>query len=234
MQRLFSRIGFAVALLFALVFVGTTQATTLTPGPGSFAPDIFSFTCPGASCPTLLAETTTSWTNSTSTMSGTYEAAVYSDPTNTYGAGDLDFVYQISNNVGSTDSIGRLTAISFLGWSTDVGYATNGSALGSSFVNGSVSPELVDRVSPGDSIGFSFNAPLTELIGPGQTSTVLIIETNATNFTAGDLNIIDGGVSTVAAYEPAAAVTTPEPGTLVLFGGGLLGMAGLIRRKLRL
>lgn len=29
-------------------------------------------------------------------------------------------------------------------------------------------------------------------------------------------------------------VTTPEPGTLVMFGSGLLGVAGLIRRKVRL
>jgi hypothetical protein len=48
-------------------------------------------------------------------MSGTYEAAVYSDPNNTFGAGDLDFVYQVSNNAGSTDSIARLTATNFSG-----------------------------------------------------------------------------------------------------------------------
>jgi len=222
--------GFAVCYGFC----GDHPGGEFNSRPGAFAPDIFNFTCPGASCPTLLAVTTNPWTNSTSTMSGSYEAAVYSDPTNTFGAGDLDFVYQVSNNAGSTDSIGRLTAIDFTGFSTDVGYTSTGSTLGAGFVDGTVAPELVDRVSPGDSVGFSFNAPLTTLIAPGQTSTVLIIETNATNFTTGDLNIIDGGVSTVAAYEPAAALTTPEPGTLVLFGSGLLGMAGFIRRRVRL
>jgi hypothetical protein len=48
-------------------------------------------------------------------MTGTYEAAVYSAPPNTFGAGDLDFVYQVSNDADSVDFIGRLTASGFLG-----------------------------------------------------------------------------------------------------------------------
>jgi hypothetical protein len=222
MQVLFPRVTSLLTLLFALVFTGAVQASVITPGPGASPPDIF--TCAGC---TLLASTISTWTNSTTTMSGTYEAAVYSDPGNTFGAGDLDFVYQVSNNAGSTDSIGRLTDVSFLGWSTDVGYIIAGSSLGSSFVDGTVAPELVDRVSPGDSVGFSFNSPLTTLIAPGQTSTVLSIETNATAFAPGDMNIIDGGVSTVAAYEPAVSSTVPEPNFAALLGIGLLALAGI-------
>jgi hypothetical protein len=144
----------------------------------------------------------------------------------------LDFVYQVSNNAGSTDSVSRLTGISFLGWQTDVGYAINGSVLGSSFVDGTVAPETVDRVTPGDTVGFSFNAPFTFLIVPGETSTVLIIETNATTYSAGDLNIIDGGVSTVDAYEPGLSAT-PLPGALPLFAGGLgaMGFFGSRRKR---
>jgi hypothetical protein len=227
MRVSFLRITSLLTLVLALVLTGTAQADILIPGPGASFPDIFSFTCPGVSCPTLLASTTSSWTNSTSTMSGTYEAAVYSDPTNTFGAGDLDFVYQVSNNAGSTDSVGRITAVDFLGWSTDVGFTPNGSALGSSFVNGTVAPELVDRVSPGDSIGFSFSAPLTTVIGPGQTSTVLIIETNASNYKPGDMNLIDGGVSTVAAYEPTGKSTVPEPNFAALMCIALITLVGI-------
>src|ERR1700683_2741791 len=95
--------------------MGSAQAEILTPKSGSSSPDAFTFTCPGDSCPTLQAETTDSWTNSGKTMTGTYEAAVYSAPPNTFGAGDLDFVYQVSNDADSVDFIGRLTASGFLG-----------------------------------------------------------------------------------------------------------------------
>ena len=141
----FSTASIFLATLSTLALNGAAEASVITPGPGASPPDVFGFTCPGAGCPTLLASTTSGWTNTTSTMSGTYEAAVYSDPTNTFGAGDLDFVYQVSNNAGSTDSIARLTATNFSGWDTDVGYATNGSALGSSFVDGTWAPHDVGR-----------------------------------------------------------------------------------------
>lgn len=222
----FPRVSLPLAMLSALVFAGAVQASVLTPGPGASLPDLFTL-----SGSTLLASTTLAWTSSTSTMSGSYEAAVYSDPGNTFGAGNLDFVYQISNNAGSTDSVGRVTAINFTSWSTDIGYVAAGSTLGSGFVDGTVAPELVDRVSPGDSVGFSFNAPLTTLIAPGETSTVLVIETNATSYTTGYLTIIDGGATTMAAYGPAGAVTptVPEPASMLLIGGGLLSLAGIAR-----
>jgi hypothetical protein len=98
--------------------------------------------------------------------------------------------------------------------------------LGSSFLNGGVAPELADRVSPGDTVGFGFNAPVFLPVAPGQTSNVLIIETDATNFKSGSLNIIDGGVTTVAAYEPAAGNTAPEPNFLLPLCVGLLALAG--------
>jgi hypothetical protein len=47
-------------------------------------------------------------------------------------------------------------------------------------------------------------------------STVLVIETNATNWTAGNMYIIDGGVSTVAAYEPVVKSPVPEPNFLLV------------------
>ena len=199
-----------LAMLIASITVGALQGSTIVPGPGEFPPDIFACSC------TLDASVTGSWTSDTSKMSGTYEAAVYSDLSNPFGSGDLDFVFQLSNNAGSEDSVGRVTAIDFTGFLTDVGYLPSGSSLGNGFVNGTIVPAFVDRLPPGDSIGFSFDAPV---IGPGQTSTVIVIETNARNFTPGDVNFIDGGVTTNAAFEPEA---TPEPPSMLLIGGGLL------------
>jgi hypothetical protein len=221
-----SRIAAPLALLATLVLPVAAQATPLSPGPGAFPPDIFSFTCPGAGCPTLLASTTTNFTSTDATLLGTVEAAVYSDPI----TGGLDFVYQVTNSAGSTDSIGRVTAINFTGFLTDVGYTPTGSVLGDGFVNGTIAPELVDRVSA-DVVGFSFNAPLTTLIAPDQTSTVLVIETNATHFTAGHVNVIDGGVTTVDAFEPLAAASTPEPAVWSLMIAGFAGLGFATRRR---
>jgi hypothetical protein len=206
--------AFLLALLTCLVFSGRAEGSLVPPGPGAFPPDIFSF-----SGLTLLASFNS---GNVVAVGGKYTftltAAVYSDPGNVFGAGDLDFVYQVSNSASSADSIGRVTAIDFTGFSTDVGYTPSGSTLpGGLFVDGTVAPELVDRVSA-DVVGFSFNAPLTLLIGPGQTSAALVIETNATNFSAGSVNLIDGSVSQVNAFQPTAV---PEPTSFALLGLGI-------------
>jgi hypothetical protein len=76
---------------------------------------------------------------------------------------------------------------------------------GGLFVNGTVTPELVDRYTA-DNVGFGFNAPLGVTIPPGATSVVLVIHTNAANFKTGKVNIIDGGVSTVNGFMPTAPI----------------------------
>ena len=93
-------------------------------------------------------------------------------------------------------------------------------------------PVTADRNSVGDVVGFSFTPPDSAKIQPGQTSDVLVISTNATDFTAGDVSVIDGGVSTVASFEPTRPSTTvPEPTSLLLVTGGLIGLlAGRLRR----
>lgn len=208
------------ALLFALSLAQPAQATIIPPGPGAFPPDIFAG-CPGC---TLLAFID-SGPVTTGSLTFDLISAVLSDPANIFGAGDLDFVYQVSNSRSSTDSIGRVTTIDFTGFATDVGYTVTGSSLpGGFFVDGTVTPQLVDRVSA-DVVGFSFNAPLSLLVAPGTTSVPLAIETDAINFKAGTANIIDGHVASVAAFAPASPSTVPEPASVLLSSMGLLSMA---------
>ena len=41
-------------------------------------------------------------------------------------------------------------------------------------------------------------------------------------------------IGTALGGEFDLAPTTPEPGTLILFGSGILGLAGVLRRKINL
>jgi hypothetical protein len=214
-----------IALLACFSLSGRATAAVLPPG-GSSVPDNFLAGLPGA---TLLATTgTIPFVSSTSTFSGTMVAAVYSDPGNTFGAGDLDFVYQVANNAGSKDEINRVTAIDFMGFSTDVGFTDFGASIpGGLFVNGAAQPpQQVDRSVAGDTIGFTQNSssPITSIL-PGETSDALIIETNATLFAAGNVSLIDGGVATEPAFQPAI----PEVSSTLLFGVGLVTLASARR-----
>ena len=142
--------------------------------------------------------------------------AVISDPANVFGAGDLDFVVSVENDA-SFNSIERVTASAFatifprVVFKTDVGYLAGSPG---------VLPTTVDRLSPFE-IGFNF----ADGIAPGQTSTDLIIETNATRFTSGTLSAFNSGSATITAFAPAAV---PELSTWLMVGLGFMGL-GLLR-----
>jgi len=201
--------------------VALLPGDTVVPGLTSAAPG------------TLLASLSAPYVSSLGTTAGTLNSAVYRE-----AGGTLDFYYQVTNNTTAPncgaagqpacDPLSRETDTTFTGFTTSVGYRTDGGSIAGGFVNGSVAPVTADRNSVGDVVGFSFNPPDAAKIQPGQTSDVLVISTNATNFTSGNASVIDGGVTTVKAFEPTSA--TPEPVTFVLTGMGLLTLAGLRRR----
>lgn len=88
-------------------------------------------------------------------------------------------------------------------------------------------PTTIDRSMSGPVIGFNF--PASDEISAGQTTPLLVIETNARSFTVGFASAQDGTAGYGFAYAPSAV---PEPSSLALMGGGM-SVAGLLLRKFR-
>jgi hypothetical protein len=197
----------AAAAAFAMVAAApAAQAIVLTPGT-SGSPDPLTL-----GVGSTLVANTGSLSFSNSAFSGTIDEWVYKDTTNTFGSGDLTWIIQVVNSASSTDAIGRVTTGNFAGFMTDVG--DNG---------GANAPDLVDRDTPGHTIGFSWAETGGLLVG--DTSDQLMIDTNASRFTAGTLAVIDSQTSDLSGYEPSAV---PEPATwaMMLIGFAGLGVAG--------
>lgn len=209
----------SVLLLAAIAFALAPGAsayplmntTALADIPGNALPG----NATGEASGTLLATLTDPWsfTTTAGTTSGTLTTAIFRE-----SSGTLDFYYQVANDALSKTSIARESNTFFDEFLTSVGFRTDGSTLGAGFVDGTMAPDLADRNA--GVIGFSFSLAVTDKIGPGQTSNVLIISTNATKYTRGNAEVLGGGSVTLAAFQPASSV--PEPATMAFLGAGLL------------
>jgi PEP-CTERM motif len=153
-------------------------------------------------------------TATAATFTGVGEAWVYSNSV----TGGLDFVYQFMNNGNSTDPTERITASSFAGWTVNAGYILG---LGSA-------PNEVSLSANGAVVGFEF-IPGSFNVLPGQTTDLLVVETNATDYKDGLFSIQDGSTATLNAFVPSTV--SPEPASLALIGAGLLGLSLLRRRS---
>jgi hypothetical protein len=207
--------GFIVANGVMLAVSNVGRAAVVTPGQTVF-PTAIAGLPPGDSLITTETKPFTG-TNAGNTVvfTGTVMSSVFSDP----GTGGLDFVYQLSNDGTSLDSIDRLTVASFAGFSTDVDYVTGTGNPPPTTADSSASP-------PGKTIGFNF--PVSgAVVLPGETTTLLVVETNAQTIAQGTASVIDGGSGSTGAEAPVAVITftVPEPatfGVLAVVGGFIL------------
>jgi hypothetical protein len=160
---------------------------------------------------------------SSATFTGQLTTTVYSgDPSNSHGG--LTFTYLLTDLVTSPGIIDRITINGYTGSLTDVSYQAPGPG---------VIPTISDRLSA-DVVGFTFIGPPVSAFGvlhPGQTSALLVIQTDATQFTPTLASIIDGSTSWVSTFAPL--VNAPEPSTLVLAGFAALAFGSVAARRRR-
>ncbi|HZH97926.1 MAG TPA: PEP-CTERM sorting domain-containing protein [Fimbriimonadaceae bacterium] len=135
--------------------------------------------------------------------------------------GQLTFTYQFTNSANSQDSVKRMATTGF----TNFVVSNTNFALNSTGTRGSTS---VFRDENGSTLSYNFDptgAGGNGVIGRGETTRVIFITTNATQYTnRGTTQFIDGGVDSVNSFAPV-----PEPSTIAALGLG--GLALLRRRK---
>jgi len=151
-------------------------------------------------------------------FAGTLTSTVIAgDVSNPFGG--LTFVYQVANDAGSVDAIGRVTITGYDGWLTDMSFDPS---LG-------LPPATMDRSFNGNVVGYSFVGPPLgpTVLLPGSTSAMLVVQTDAPAWTTSIGNIIDGSIASGPAYAPASQ-PVPEPAGVLL---AISGLMLLMRRR---
>jgi hypothetical protein len=170
-------------------------ASTCIPLGVACPPDDFT----GQAAGTLLEYVNTSFSSSGS-LAGTETAAVYRD-----SGGTLDFYLQASLAATAASPITNVSVSDYQGATADMGYRSDGSAVaGGEFVDGSQSPSDVARGTTGDPVAWDFAGPsAVNTLAPGETSMVLEIKTNATDYTPGSVTFVAGSDTAIGgAYAP--------------------------------
>jgi hypothetical protein len=198
------KITYFSALSFLAIGCVAAQATTIPIGS----------TVPTFSGPALATDSGSASTI-TSSFAANYSSSVFTDA----GTGDLDFVYNVHVTSGP-QSLGNISMGDFTGFTIAAVAVPSG---GYPFL----APNSASLL--GGVVNFQYDNGAG--VPAGAYTEELIIETNATNFTAGQFSAEDGSVANFAGFEPTAMAPTPEPSSLALLGTGILGLAGMTRRK---
>jgi hypothetical protein len=210
------------AVAGVVAFVSPAWATSLAPGSTVL---VGSSNLPAGG--SFIASQTLSGTDGT--LDVTLKVAVYKET-----SGNLDFLYQVKNNLASSDSVEQLIGKSFSGFSTNVlNVPSTDPALSGSIFNttGTFEKALSASrsklsVNGGRSVAFNFsNIDGFSTVDPGQTSSVLAIQTNGKFFSVGGTTATGGGnaVKFSNTFAPS-----PEPSSMVLLLGCAAGLGGTV------
>ena len=156
--------------------------------------------------------------------SGTLTATVIQEPPGQNPLGGLTFTYQLHNNATSKTALERINVIDFSGFATDVSFLP---ATG-------VAPSVTDRsFGAGAVIGWDFIGVPSGLgtLMPGQTSALMVVQTNAPQYDlTQSASIIDGAIASVPSIGPSINLITPEPMSLSYLA---VGAAAFVRRRVK-
>ena len=141
----------------------------------------------------------------------------------------INFVYSFSNTAPmGYNPIESMTTSSFSGYEVAAGYVRGTGIAGNGVAPTDFSINGIGTVT------FDFSTP--DMLGPGSITDNLVLFTNATTYNAGDLSFRDGTTLNeiglgFAPATPSTAVT-PEPSSLLLLVAGIVGIAGVLRKRL--